>query len=844
MIVDKRLLRFFIIASVAFLLTTLLQPILFPPRKAANPAKPDAKATQATDPQGNSEANKSATADDLAEKQEDAAPLPAVASESALQPAETQEPPPPSRELHPNRLVTLGSYGPASPDKLVATFNSRGATIHRLELNARQRKGQLRYRDLETTAAYIGQLEPSTDASGCLVNCLTPGTPAADAGIRVGDHITHVADEPVVSANDFLRLMERFKPGESIPMRLARGDLTAPETINLSVASQTKPLQVIGPHSGALYDPAATGPESLLVTLRHKTAGEWPELDDWMRTADWEVAQTTRDGRPVLEFSLDLPGSPPGASHPHGPLRAIKRYGLPEPTANDDFAPNFHVQMELEFQNRADTPQALAFELGGPTGTNIEGWWYQNKIHGRSSAFFQVAGARDIVSSNAARPFVFWGGPEIVKNFTSYSPELQEVFSPNVTPPENKAMRYVGVDTQYFAVALLPATAQHPPAPISAESFRPYSAFTHVVDSRDSIGKNNRLQRAVDLTFRMFSDEIELAPAGAAGSESDSYRQGFEIFAGPKESRLLSEYGLSDLISYGWFAWVSRPLVGFLRFFYGIFGNYGIAIVLLTVFVRLAIFPISRRAQMNAARHAKMMQFLQPEIKKLQEKYKDNLEKRAKAQNELFKRYNYSPLSMFGGCLLMFLQLPIFIGLYRGLSVDIALRGQPLIPGIRWCSNLAGPDQFLLWKDWLPFGLADEQGMFGPFLNILPLITVALFLVQTKLFSPPPTDDQQRMAQRVMTLTMAFMGVLFFKVPAGLCIYFITSSLWGILERQFIPKPQLPSQFGEADEGRGAGSGRTESSVADARVLTNEKERESRRRLDRDRQRRLRESQQ
>jgi YidC/Oxa1 family membrane protein insertase len=237
------------------------------------------------------------------------------------------------------------------------------------------------------------------------------------------------------------------------------------------------------------------------------------------------------------------------------------------------------------------------------------------------------------------------------------------------------------------------------------------------------IPRNNRLQRTTDLTFRLFSDQFALGTGAVAGGvagagnadESSTYREQFEIFAGPKEAELLQEYGLRDLISFGWFAWVSRPLLGFLRFFYGVFGNYGIAIVLLTVFVRLIIFPISRRAQMNAARHAKIMQVMQPEIKKIQEKYKDNLERRARAQNELFKRYNYSPLSMFGGCLLMFLQLPIFIGLYRGLSVDIALRGQPLIPGLQWCSNLAGPDQLLYWEHWLPFGLGEEHGLLGRF---------------------------------------------------------------------------------------------------------------------------------
>ena len=137
----------------------------------------------------------------------------------------------------------------------------------------------------------------------------------------------------------------------------------------------------------------------------------------------------------------------------------------------------------------------------------------------------------------------------------------------------------------------------------------------------------------------------------------------------------------------------------------------------------------------------------------------------------------------------MFLQLPIFIGLYRCLSVDIHLRQAPLIPGIPWCSNLAGPDMAWRWQGLLPDFLASETGWLGPYLNILPIITIVLFIAQQKMFTPPATDEQTQMQQKMMKYMMIFMGVLFFKVPAGLCVYFIASSLWGIGERKLLPKP-------------------------------------------------------
>jgi YidC/Oxa1 family membrane protein insertase len=215
------------------------------------------------------------------------------------------------------------------------------------------------------------------------------------------------------------------------------------------------------------------------------------------------------------------------------------------------------------------------------------------------------------------------------------------------------------------------------------------------------------------------------------------------------------------------------------------FPNYGIAIILLTVIVRTCMIPIS----LKQARSAAKMQELAPEIQKIKDKFPDDPMKQHAAVQELYKKHDFN---MFGGCLPVFIQLPIFIGLYRCLSVDIDLRNAALIPGLDWSSDLAGPDKLFRWDSWMPAFIADEaDGWLGPFFNVFPLITVALFLVQQKMFTPPATDEQTKMQQQMMTYMTVFMGVMFYKVPAGLCIYFITSSLWGIAERKLLPKSQL-----------------------------------------------------
>ena len=171
----------------------------------------------------------------------------------------------------------------------------------------------------------------------------------------------------------------------------------------------------------------------------------------------------------------------------------------------------------------------------------------------------------------------------------------------------------------------------------------------------------------------------------AAGQK---FNENFLIYAGPKKKEVLATYGLEDCIVYGWFGAVAKPLGMILHFMHRIIGSWGVAIILLTVLVRGCLYPLGRQMALNAQK----MQELAPEMKRIADKYKDDLEKKANAQRELFAENNYNP---FAGCLVMLFQFPIFIGLYRALSVDIALRQAPFFPGMEWCANLAGPDQLM-----------------------------------------------------------------------------------------------------------------------------------------------------
>ncbi len=289
--------------------------------------------------------------------------------------------------------------------------------------------------------------------------------------------------------------------------------------------------------------------------------------------------------------------------------------------------------------------------------------------------------------------------------------------------------------------------------------------------------------RLMNVSFSLDSAPIELAPGDAP------LQQSFQVFAGPKRPALLQQYGpqqasLNELLYYGWFGWVARPLLSVLHFFHAIIGNYGLAIIMLTVMVRGLMFPLSRKQ----AASTKKMQELQPEIKRIAEKFKNDPQKRTQAQQDLFRQHNYNPM---GGCLLGFIQAPVFIGLYRSLAVDVELRQAALFgEGIHWASNLAAPDMFWNWSAIMPDFITHGTGIFalGPYLNVFPLLTIGLYLWQQKALMPPPTDEQSAMQQKMMQYMMIFMGILFFRVASGLCLYLIASSLWSTIERRFLPK--------------------------------------------------------
>lgn len=671
----------------------------------------------------------------------------------------------------PAEWFTLGSMDPADNYDLLITFCNRGGAIERIEITSRSPDGSFAYRRVDTRTGYLGYFAGRTnnEIDGVTVNVVGPGTPAAlavaktgETGIKVGDVILAVGATSVSSPEDIAAALAETKPGEKISVEVARGANGAGSPLVFEAELTEHPLdlirlaryggddQIAGNLSrlSCLITLAQVGRKQIPVGERSfKSIGD-PEQQVWTASR-----QTNNDGSEAIRFETAIGTK---AIQPIGgaPVRLSRTFTL---------QPNSYVvDMDIDVVNLGEAPQDLALRLEGPNGITAEGWWYSNKI----SPNFSGAAARDAVYRTSADGHELVSGMTLLKEARKTPEDPDYAIFASDSGEASRDLKYIGVDAQYFAVAYMPLDDQS-----SLGSFDRASAT--IVADESKVERHK--EKAINTSFFLNGKTVQVAPG-------QSLHQSLRMYAGPKEPEILDSYRIGDFVYYGWFSFFSSLLSGLLHILQSVVGNYAIAIILLTVIVRGCMFPLSRNAAVNAQR----MQELAPEMKKIAEKYKDDMEGRLKAQQALQKRVGFNPLA---GCLPMFLQLPIFMGLYRALSVDIDLRQKPLWSPNGWASNLAAPDQFLYWGDWMPDFIAGRgTGWLGPYLNILPIFVVVLFITQQKLFMPPATDEQTAMTQKVMTFMTLFMGLFFFRVPAGLCIYFIASSLWGIGERLIVKK--------------------------------------------------------
>jgi YidC/Oxa1 family membrane protein insertase len=321
---------------------------------------------------------------------------------------------------------------------------------------------------------------------------------------------------------------------------------------------------------------------------------------------------------------------------------------------------------------------------------------------------------------------------------------------------------WLGITDKYWASALLPDT----------------TAKLQVRFSSDLVGTKHYYQTDYLL------DAQTIAIGGTASANA-------RLFAGAKEATVVGinfpfaghggynkQLGLNHfdlLIDWGWFYFITKPMFLALDYFYHLVGNFGVAILLVTVLVKLLFFPLANKSYASMAK----MKSVQPQLAALKERYPDDRQKQQQEMMEIYRKEKINPIA---GCLPVALQIPVFFSLYKVLFVTIEMRHAPFYG---WIKDLSAPDPTNLFN---LFGLLSfdptHLPVFGHYLalGVWPIIMGITMWFQMKL-NPTPPDPTQKMIFDWMPLIFTFMLAGF---PAGLVIYWAWNNLLSVLQQSFI----------------------------------------------------------
>ena len=283
----------------------------------------------------------------------------------------------------------------------------------------------------------------------------------------------------------------------------------------------------------------------------------------------------------------------------------------------------------------------------------------------------------------------------------------------------------------------------------------------------------------VESTFRLFRQanayqaDYVAAPVAVGRNQQSSYTA--HLFAGAKEIELLDTYSetlgtpLERAIDWGWFRWFMIPIFSLLNWLFAQIGNFGVAIVCLTLIVRLLLFPIAQKQFQSMA----AMRVIQPKVKTLQERYADD---KPQLQQEMMKLYREEKVNPVAGCLPLLLQIPIFYALYKVLMISVEMRHEPFA---LWIHDLSAPDPLT------PVNLFGLLPFTPPSLlavGVLPILVGLTMWLQMRL-NPQMPDPVQRQIFALMPWVLTFVMAPF---AAGLQLYWVTGNILSIAQQKLL----------------------------------------------------------
>jgi YidC/Oxa1 family membrane protein insertase len=314
---------------------------------------------------------------------------------------------------------------------------------------------------------------------------------------------------------------------------------------------------------------------------------------------------------------------------------------------------------------------------------------------------------------------------------------------------------WLGITDKYWAATLLPETSAKLNATFSARDL------------------NNKKVYQTDYLL----DPVTVAAGGTGSAKA-------RLFAGAKEVAIVDGYDnalklnrFELLIDWGWFYFITKPLFWALDYFFRLFGNFGFAILAVTIIIKIIFFPLANKSYASMAK----MKTVQPQMMQLRERYKDDKVKQQQALMELYKQEKINPLA---GCLPILIQIPVFFALYKVLFITIEMRHAPFFG---WIKDLAAPDPTTLFNLFglIPWNPANVP-VIGVYLmiGIWPIIMGITMFFQMKL-NPSPPDPTQKMIFDWMPLLFTIMLASF---PAGLVIYWAWNNTLSVAQQSYIMK--------------------------------------------------------
>ncbi|MDA1007679.1 MAG: membrane protein insertase YidC [Planctomycetota bacterium] len=353
----------------------------------------------------------------------------------------------------------------------------------------------------------------------------------------------------------------------------------------------------------------------------------------------------------------------------------------------------------------------------------------------------------------------------------------------------SEAMSWFGTTNRYFALAV------H--APYSADGTAAGSSKSLMSSIEAVTAQMGRLPDGEPAVFTLMSSP----PRTIVAEGSTSFDLG--LYAGPLARKVLIEqepysalnmvglilYQMSGCCTWCTFGWLANGLVIFLELIhdYAVF-DWGLAIIVLVILVRFALYPLSKRSQIQMQKVSRTMGALKPELEELQKRHKGDPKRMQQEQMRLYSEYGVNPLGCIGGFLPMLLQMPIWIALYAVLYLAFELRQQPAFFGIfqqlngwSFLGDLSAPDSFFAFGRSYNFWAFTLEGI-----NVIPLVMGLVFFIQQKYMQPPMAANmspEQIQQQKMMKWMMVILfPVMLYKAPSGLTLYIMTSTIIGIFE--------------------------------------------------------------